>query len=271
MWQTLETKAKFISQIMNGSTTVRSADDISEAALSYAEVKALASGNPLVMEKIETDTEIQRLEVLRSSYKRNRFRMQDQLSYIPNKISVLKTEISNGYSDLTVRQNTVGENFIININGQDYTDRKEAGKIIVQMQEMIKAAPPKYGEEVRHEIGSFAGFKLSLTYKNNFFTDDEVQLVLTGNAEYETYTSAIPANNMTRLEDLVQGIEAQIQEKEDSLKEVNRQKESLEKELTKPFEHQAKLETLLVRQRELNRLLDKDKAQELVDEEEAVV
>jgi len=157
MWQTLETKAKFIAQVMSGDMTIRRLEDLDSAALTYAEVKAIASGNPLVIEKAQVDAELIRLTRLRSAHAEEQYRIRSNLRRSHEDAEMFSSRLVNLRQDLAVRQDTTGDKFIIELDGQETNNRGIAGELILRRAEKLKS---RFGDDVR--IGRFAGFDLYL-------------------------------------------------------------------------------------------------------------
>lgn len=261
MWQTIETKAKFISQVMCGGTTVRSAEDIEMAALSYAEIKAIASGNPMVLEKMEVDTEIARLQTLRSSYDSQKYSMQDELHRrIPARIKSLNELINSLENDIKARQPFKGEDFKMEVNGGLFTERKDAGEEIVKAAGQMKK---DRAGEIR--IGSFAGFELAAKYG---WITESIDIVIKGGNNYHVNMSYSNTGIITRIENALENFEKELVNSRIKLDETYKQEELLKKELFKPFEHSEKLNSLIKRQSEINALLDLDKQEVNVIEDD---
>lgn len=251
MWQTIETKARFISQIMVGGTTVRSAEDVEQAALSYAEIKAIASGNPLVKEKMEIETEISRLQALRQSYDAARYDSQDSLyKRIPARVAHLKGVIEALEEDIKNRQDVRGDNFNIEIDGKVFTERKAAGE------ELLKFADQNKEKRTEIPLGKVAGFNLDLQY---VWIREEFEVLIRGKNTYEVLMSESDIGSITRLENAIYSLEERHEKRTNELNEVCKQRELLTKELEKPFEYQEKLDALVQRQAEINAELDLDK------------
>src|SRR5271166_3130318 len=153
MWQTLETKAKFIAQVMSGDMTIRRLEDLDSAALTYAEVKAIASGNPLVIEKAQVDAELIRLTRLRSAHAEEQYRIRTNLRRSHEDAEAFTGRLTNLRQDITARQDTSGDKFSIELDGQVLDNRGIAGELIIRRAEKIKS---RFGDDVR--IGRFAGF-----------------------------------------------------------------------------------------------------------------
>ena len=154
MWQTLETKARFIAQVMNGECDLRRIEDVDGAALTYAEVKAIASGNPMVIEKASVDAEVARLSRLRSQHGESEFRLRSRVRRLEDEIPRLEKHLEEVRRDLGVREDTRGERFRITIEGQELRDRGIAGELVNREAARMRGA---HGERA---IGSFAGFKV---------------------------------------------------------------------------------------------------------------
>lgn len=269
-WQVLETKARFIGQIMNGSKSIRNAEDIDEAALSYAEVKAIASGNPLVLEKMTVDNEIQKLQVLRSAYIKSRYRLQDLMISLPKQIDDAKDKIRKYKADLEIRE-TAGEEFRIILDGVCYTERKEAANALATLFEDFTAEAKqtlKPGESTTEDVGNYAGFELQFYYKKNVFIGDEACAILKANSTFYVEAAETPHIFLNRLDKALSSIESKIKKKEEFVLEAQEELKKAEAELNKPFEYEAKLQTLLVRQSELNAILDTANKGEVVESSE---
>src|SRR5208283_4206039 len=177
MWQTLETKAKFIAQVMSGDMTVRRLEDMDSAALTYAEVKAIASGNPLVIEKAQVDAELIRLTRLRSAHAEEQYRIRSNLRHSHEEVETWTERLANLRQDLTVRQDTSGDKFRIELDKQVLDNRGIAGELLLRREEKIKM---RLGEDIR--VGRFAGFDLFI--RSGF--NNTAELILRGQNSYST-------------------------------------------------------------------------------------
>ncbi|NUM81447.1 DEAD/DEAH box helicase family protein, partial [bacterium] len=155
MWQTLETKAKFIAQVMTGDMTIRRVEDLDSAALTYAEVKAIASGNPLVIEKAQVDAELMRLTRLRSAHAEEQYRIRSNLRHARDDAESSTGRLANLRLDIGAREDTSGDNFRIELDGEVVTNRGVAGELLIRRAEKLKG---RSGDDVR--VGRFAGFDL---------------------------------------------------------------------------------------------------------------
>jgi TolA-binding protein len=246
---------------MTGEVSARTADDVEGAVLTYAEVKALASGNPLVMEKFKVDTEVKRLETLKSQHRAEIYRMQSEMSYLPIRIENLKDRIKRFKNDLSVRN--VPSEFRIVIDGITYTDRKTAGSKI------ISKAIGLRGFEAYHEVGSYAGFILHI--KTSKHTHIAPQIVAKGKAEHEGNISDSDIGTIQSLDYAIRSIEDKIAEMDGVVKRHEEQLESLKAEINKPFPYEEKLRELVVRQEQINKNLDLDKSEAIATEGEMAI
>ena len=251
MWQTLETKARFINQVMTGDTHIRHIEDIDSRALTYAEVKAIASGNPLVMEKATVDAEIARLTRLRSQHTETQYRIRDQIRHFTEDIPFFKKRIENLKSDMQQRKETRGDAFQIQIEKTTVKDRAIAGEMLNRIARRVAGGTQEY------EIGKFAGFQLFV--RPAFL--QQVALVLKGNNQYTANISDTPLGSIRSLEYVPQNFEGRLLSHEQDLKEAEKNQRELETKIGQPFEHAAKLQSLCQRQKELEDALDISKNQ----------
>ena len=260
-WNLIESKQKFISQVMTGKAVVRSAEDIDAASLSYAEVKALATGNPYVKDKMEVDLEISKLYVLQSQYRAQRFKLQDKINLIyPQTISRLQDLIVHLENDLTFRNMNRADKFQMEINGVNHDKREDAGQALGRIIDVMQV-----GKEL--EVGHYYGFSIKMC--RNSFLDTGVKVTLLHETMQTTDMGVSATGNIQRIENLVQGLEKRIDIANMELQNTTKQLADAKAELDKPFIHQERLEMLRSRQVELNALLDMDKRQdELIEDRE---
>lgn len=254
-WQIIENKQKFIGQIMTSKLPVRSCDDVDEAALSYAEVKALATGNPYIKEKMTLDTEVAKLKLLKANFKSQKYRLEDDIvSVYPQEISQLKDNISGYKADIAKRdttRNIIAENFFITINGVSYHDRKSGGAAL------IEAAHNKDINRVR--IGSYMGFDLYSRYN---FMYNGYELYIQGKKEHWVELSKDPVGVITRINNCLDGLDKKLEKAQSSLSDVYQKLESAKIEAAKEFDKEDELNQKLERLSELNALLDMDEKRE---------
>lgn len=247
-WSILENKQRFISQIMTGKEVARCCDDIDEATLSFAEIKAIASGNPLIKEKMEIDNEVQRLRVLKSSYDSQRYSLQDDFMVrLPKLLANAEGKLERVQRDIKKRDSTLlkdGE-FLIKIGKTNYRERTEAGQAMLEMSMRCRS-----GDTL--QIGEFRGFEI-LVQKNFIDTN---YLFLRGQADYQAEFSTSPVGNMVRLENLLQGFESTQQDCIKKIEQYQRDIQQAKKEYEKSFPYEEALKQKLARQKELNEELD---------------
>jgi N12 class adenine-specific DNA methylase len=257
MWQTLETKCRFIAQVMNGDATVRRAEDVDSAALTYAEVKAIASGNPLVIEKSGIDAEVMRLSRLKKQHAESLYQMRYRIKTLSDNMQTCKREIANIREDLRTRISTRGDNFSMRVENETFTDRPKAGRQLV----FIAAGMRSF--QTTSPIGMIGGFPISI---QKF--DDRATLVLHGKNSYHANVSDSALGTISSIEHALEGLEDRLQTREQDLKQYHRQSEDLAKQLDQPFEHEGKLAVATKRQQEIVVALDitKNQASAKVDE-----
>lgn len=251
LWQTIENKQKFISQIMTSKTPVRVAEDVDESALNYAEIKALATGNPLIKEKMDLDMEVNKLALLEANYKSNLYRLEDKiLKFYPNAISETEVKIQNIGKDLKIIEPLgPGENKFtsIKINGKVITDKKEAGIELLKKIQSVGAVDKK------NEVAEYRGFKVS-TYFSTY--DNKYKLSLKGNVEYFAEFGADPSGNILRMDNLIEKIPEIKKDFENKLTVYQEELKNAKEEVVKPFQQEEILKEKKERLSELNKLLD---------------
>lgn len=255
LWQIVEQKQKFISQIMTSKSVARNCEDVDETVLSYAEVKALATGNPLIKEKMDIDNEVSRLRVLKSAYDNQKYTMQDNFTFkYPKLISEAKQQLECVIKDINKRDMNKINDFAITINGKLFDEREKAGTML----EALFSKVPK-AEEVH--IGTFKGFDLMLR-RNIFY--EKVDLILHGNSKYIVELGDSPHGNMIRVENALNNLEKKLSSIEDKIEEYQRNLQQSKIEYEKPFQYEEELKSKVARQFELNTLLDMNKKDEEV-------
>ena len=252
MWQTLETKAKFIAQVMSGDMTVRRLEDMDSAALTYAEVKAIASGNPLVIEKAQVDAELIRLTRLRSAHAEEQYRIRSNLRHAREEVEKWTERLANLREDLKLRQDTSGDQFRIKVDGQVLDNRGVAGELLLRRAEKIKF---RLGEDIR--LGTFAGFDLFIRAGFN----NTAELVLRGQNSYSTRVTDTALGTIRSLESTVQGFEERAARLEADIKDSQKRGVELEAKVGAPFEKEERYHHLVKRQSEIEEKLDLTKNQ----------
>jgi hypothetical protein len=251
MWQTLEYKARMIAQIMCGEIAVRRIEDLDTPALSFAQMKALASGNPLVMEKAGVDAEVARLSRARRAFEDRSFAVRLDLARIPERLRHAEAVAEATRADLSTRIDTRGERFRIEIEGREYTARSEAGPRLRRL--LIEAT---HTSPVRRiiPIGRFSGFVLEAAVQRGF----AAELILRGAHEYSTKVeleASTAAGNLQALESLPRRMEAALENVERNAAHFRQQLVELQALSLTTFDHQEELDRQLARQRELDTLL----------------
>jgi predicted nuclease with TOPRIM domain len=252
MWQTLETKAKFIAQVMSGDTTIRRLEDLDSAALTYAEVKAIASGNPLVIEKAQVDAELMRLTRLRSAHAEEQYRIRTNLRRSHEEAEVFTERLANLRQDITTRQDVTGDKFLIELNGQLVNNRGVAGELIVRQAGKMKN---EFGGDVR--AGSFAGFDVFLrpAMHNN------AEIIIRGKNHYSAHVTDTAQGTIRSIEVTVQGFEERAARLESDIADMRKRAKELEGKIGAPFDHEKRYEQLCHRQGEIEEKLDLTKNQ----------
>ena len=253
LYQTLENKQKFISQIMTSKSPVRSCDDVDEQALSYAEIKALCAGNPLIREKMDLDVDVARLKVLKADHQSKQYRLEDKLlKYFPAEIERNKGYIAGFQRDLkTVEVHPLPkEDFVgIEVKGRRFTDKEAAG-------EAILAACKEYkGSDAAVPIGSYRGFTMELTY-DSFRKDFEI--ILKGSMSHRATLGTDARGNIIRLDNCLAAMPDRMQKVQDTLDNLYQQQAAAKEESGKPFPQEEELREKSARLAELDAALNMD-------------
>lgn len=258
MWQTLETKARFIAQVMIGDATMRKAEDVDATALSYAEVKAIASGNPMVIEKAQVDAEVIRLNRLRRQHMDSQHSIRLRIKSAEHNITIEEKFVANLQQDIATRTPTRGNSFTMTIDGQHFDERVKAGQLLVTIGNGLKPM------QSTRRIGSIAGFPISLRR-----LDARIELRIHGKNIYQATVSDSPQGTINSLEHALGDFESQRAESQENLKRQEKRIGELQAQLGVPFEHQEKLEAAEKRQQEIIAALDlsKNQASTQVDEQ----
>ncbi len=256
LWQTIENKQKFISQIMTSKTPVRVAEDVDESSLNYAEIKALATGDPKIKEKMDLDNEVTKLKMLEANYKSNRYRLEDkvaknypeEIARTEKLIEAVKKDISN------VEPKAEGEEKFtsITIAGEKITDKKLAGERLLEAISKVKINESKV-------IGKYRNMDLEVSY--NFFTNSH-NFSLNGVAKHLGELGTSADGNITRLDNALEKMPEKLNMLEEKLISTKEQLENAKEELKKPFEKADELKTKVLRLAELNKLLDMGEVEE---------
>lgn len=252
-WQLIENKQKFIGQIMTSKSPVRSCEDIDEAALTYAEVKALATGNPYIKEKMDLDIQVAKLKLLKANHTSQKYRLEDNISkHYPAKIAIMKERLTGYQTDIQIyKQNQFPDKdtFSIKLGNQIFTDKKEAGTTLIDMCQNVKAS------NLAITIGEYLGFKMNVSY-NSFFSKFTVNLK--GSLSHVVEMGNNPLGNLQRLNHALEALPKELEDIEQQLANIERQLEIAKVEVKKPFVKEEELKEKLERLTELNALLELD-------------
>ena len=253
LYQTLENKQKFISQIMTSKSPMRSCDDIDEQALSYAEIKALCAGDPRIREKMDLDVQVAKLKVLRGDFQNQKYRLEDKLlKTFPEEIQKQKTRIAALQQDsqIAAAHPQDKENFCgMTIKGMVYDDKKAAGeRLLLARQEMPNADMML--------LGTYRGFELNIRFDS---FKNEHQAVLRAELSYPVSLGDDARGNITRLDNAIDNFADRIADAENALQNLERQKQAAEVEVAKPFAQEEELAEKSARLAELNALLNIDR------------
>lgn len=250
LWQTIENKQKFISQIMTSKTPVRVAEDVDESSLNYAEIKALATGDPKIKEKMDLDNEVTKLKMLEANYKSNRYRLEDKVAKnYPEEIARTEKLIEAVKKDISeVEPKAEGEEKFtsITIFGEKITDKKLSGEKLLEAISKVKINESKI-------IGKYRNMDLEVSY--NFFTNAH-NFSLNGAAKHSGELGTSADGNITRLDNALEKMPEKLKRLEEKLISTKEQLENAKEELEKPFEKADELKSKVLRLAELNKLLD---------------
>lgn len=254
LYQLVEGKQKFASQIMTSKSPVRSAEDIDETALSYAEIKMLATGNPHIKEKMDLDIQVQKLKLYKSNYLSEKYALEDKiLKYYPQEIARLTASVEGLTKDLEIANShpkEVAEKFVgMIINGFNFTEKAEAGQVLIEACKSKNTPEPT-------PLGEYRGFKMELAF-DTFAREYEVKLKahFTHNVKLGTDVYG----NITRIDNAIDNIEVRLKQAQSDLENTKTQLETAKVEVEKPFAQEEELKQKLARLNELNAMLNVDK------------
>ena len=262
MWQLIENKQKFISQIMTSKAPVRSCEDVDEAALSYAEVKALATGNPAVKEKMALDVDVAKLKLLKANHMNNQYRLEDDIARnFPQQIAKLMEIIDSYKADIahfSEHKITDPEQFSMEISGKVFTEKKEAGMALLAVCKDIKSV------DAAMDIGSYQGFNMRIQFDS---WSKEFILSVKHESVAKVRLGADALGNITRINNLLESYPEKLAEAEQRLKTVQEQLANAKEEVGKPFPKEEELNQKLERLSELNALLNMDEREDTETEQ----
>lgn len=259
-WQLVEQKQKFIAQVMTNKTIDRTCEDIDETVLSYAEVKALATGNPYIKEKMDIDTEVARLKMLKAGFLNEKYKYEDGFHRkYPEQITDYKAKIAATEQDIILRESyPIGEDdFHINLCGSVFTERSRAGETLLAIMTM---------NELPKEIGMFRGFHLlSISSETS---QNRGNIIVKGNRSYTMDLGTSGVGNIYRLENLLNGLEEKLEMLNDNLNIAQDNLKEAKTNCNKNFIYEEELLNKTKRQSELNQLLELDKKDEVLADED---
>ena len=266
-WQVIENKQKFISQIMTSKSPVRSCEDVDEAALTYAEVKALATGNPYIKEKMDLDIQVSKLKLMKANHTSQIYRLEDNIAkHYPKQIETLKERIRGFEADIETAHKHMPEDkesFVMKVGSRTYYDKKEAGTALIalckQMNTMGQTVP----------IGEYAGFAMKVTF--DFFNRKFV-MSLKGEISHNLEIGSDALGNITRINNVLENMDKELSEARTKLENVSHQLETAKIEVQKPFPAEQELKEKMERLAALDALLNMDeKGEDVVLDEEPKV
>ena len=263
LYQTIENKQKYISQIMTSKSPARSVEDIDEVALSYAEIKALATGNPHIKEKMDLDIQVSRLQLLKQSFLNQKYEMEDKVAkYFPEKIrqqELLIRQYEEDIQQIKAHTPTDRETFpVMQIGEHFYTEKKEAGQAIIDACKAMKSPEPV-------PMGSYRGLSMELSYSS---VGQEFVIALHGKGTYKVPLGTDIYGNITRLDNKMNELPDNLSRCREQLETAKSQLETAKAEAQKEFPQEKELAEKVARLGELNVLLDMDKKDRVVMEEE---
>ena len=250
-WQLIENKQKFIGQIMTSKSPVRSCEDVDEAALSYAEVKALATGNPYIKEKMDLDIQVSRLKLMKANHTSQKYRLEDNITqHYPQQIAHLKESIEGFSKDIQRYKRNKPlekEDFSITVCGKEYSDKKEAGTALIAICKEAKDI------DTSVDVGEYLGFSLKVKF-DAFYR--KFVLNVKGDMSHPIEIGVDPFGNLTRINNALEAMPAELEEAQTKLANVEHQLETAKIEVNKPFLQEAELSEKLERLAELDALLN---------------
>lgn len=265
LYQLVETKQKFVGQVMTSKTPVRSIEDVDEAALSYAEIKMLATGNPHIKEKMDLDIQVQNLRMLQSNYYAERYALEDKVTMeFPRDIARYNAQIKALETDIQTaaeHPKTIDDCFAgMVIGGVEYADKKKAGNAILQIMKSIKSKTETY------PVGSYRGFNMEMYIALGLGAT--YILAVKGAMTHKVELGTDAFGNLTRIDNCIDHFEADLQKAKTDLAETEKQLEIAKESLKEPFPREQELQEKQARLNELNALLNVDKKDnEIIDEE----
>ena len=255
MWQILENKQKFISQIMTSKSPVRACEDVDDAALSYAEIKALATGNPYIKEKMDLDIQVSKLKLMKANHTSQKYRLETDIAKnYPLQITAAKERLEGLKADFQavkplLEKGREKDEFSMTVGGKEYTDRKESGTALIAACAGLKAV------KTSGQIGEFYGFQMSAEFDS---FNQKYMVTLKRQCSYKVEIGKDALGNLQRISNALSGIEKKAAETQQKLETLQQQLETAKEEVAKPFEREQELAEKSERLAELNSLLNMD-------------
>ena len=253
MWQILENKQKFISQIMTSKSPVRACEDVDDTALSYAEIKALATGNEYIKEKMDLDVQVSKLKLLKANHTSQIYRLESDIAKrYPVQITALKEKIAGMRVDADVVKGIDlqdNDHFAMTVGGKLYTDKKEAGVALISAASGLKSV------KSAGQIGEYYGFALSSEYN---FLSNTYTMTIKGKCSYKIEFGKDTLGNIQRIHNALSAIGKKLADTEQNLETVQQQLKTAQEEVQKPFPKEAELSEKMERLAELNAMLNMD-------------
>lgn len=263
----IENKQKFISQIMTSKSPVRSCEDVDEAALTYAEVKALATGNPYIKEKMDLDIQVSKLKLMKANHTSQIYRLEDNIAkHYPKQIETLKERIRGFEADIETAHKHMPEDkesFVMKVGSRTYYDKKEAGTALIALCKQLNTM----GQTV--PIGEYAGFAMKVTFDS---FNRKFVMSLKGEISHNLEIGSDALGNITRINNVIENMEKELAEARTKLENVSHQLETAKIEVQKPFSAEQELKEKMERLAALDALLNMDeKGEDVVLDEELKV
>lgn len=262
----IENKQKFISQVMTSKSPVRSCEDIDEASLNYAEVKALATGNPYIKEKMYLDIQVSKLKLMKANHTSQIYRLQDNiLKHYPQKIRAAMAQIKAYTADITHYKKVKPADkdvFSMKLGERIYTDKKEAGMALLAFCKQVKVPNQAVA------IGEYLGFQMQVTFDS---FHQNFTLGLKGALTHLVEIGSDVYGNLTRINNVLDGMEAKLVKEQETLNNTEKQLENAKVEVEKPFSQEAELNEKMGRLAELNAFLSMDEREDTAFLEEMEV
>ena len=255
MWQTLETKARFIAQVMSGQTSVRCAEDLENGALTYAEIKAIASGNPAVIEKVKVDTEIRKLDQLRAVHQSQQYKISWQLRELPARIAAAQRAVDAIAADITTRNGNTTDEFTMTVGNTTFAGKGARDEAAAALNAVIISWKNDTTTQVR---ATFRGFRI--LSRGTQMQDATPDLYVEGARRYSANLN--PSNHIGTIQSIehtLRSLDQIAADDQQHLASLTKSQEDYRAQAGRPFEHEARLTELLARQAELNAALDLEK------------